>query len=413
MRVGIVGTGNISRQYLDTVRRLPELELTAVADLDPDRAAAVARNYGVRDLSVEELIGDDHVDAVLNLTVPAAHEAIALQAIAASKIVYNEKPLATSRAAGARIVDAARIAGVKVGCAPDTVLGTGIQTARRAIDDGLVGTPVAATATMVTPGHERWHPSPNLYYQLGGGPLLDMGPYYLSSLISMFGPVVRVLGAASRSRDARTIGAGPRAGETVAVEVDSHVTGVLVHESGVLSTLVMSFDGIATRSPAIEVHGTEASLTVPDPNHFEGDVAIHPLGGAWEVLPVSAGLLDAGRGVGLADLAITPGSDEPRAGGRLGYHVLDVMLSLLEAAEHGTTVEISSTCDRPPPVPLHSPDSFAGRDAMTSPDPRSIGGLHAAVSDSPTGGGASGPHCPGSGTGGSAGSFQTSSVTRK
>jgi predicted dehydrogenase len=352
LHVGIVGTGYISRQYLQTLRRLPELELTAVADLDPARAAAVARDQGVRDLSVEQLIGDPRVDAVLNLTIPAAHESIALQAIAASKSVYNEKPLATSRRAGASIIHAAQTAGVKLGCAPDTVLGTGIQTARKAIDDGLIGTPVAATATMVTPGHERWHPDPAFYYQPGGGPLLDMGPYYVTSLIVLFGPVLRVLGAASRLRDVRRIGSGPRTGETVAVDVDSHVTGVLVHQSGVLSTLVMSFDGVATRSPAIEVHGTEASLTVPDPNKFDGEVMIHPLGGEWHVLPVSAGVPNAGRGVGLADLAVTADGDEPRAGGRLGYHVLDVALSLLEAAGQGTTVQICSTCDRPPPVML-------------------------------------------------------------
>jgi predicted dehydrogenase len=234
------------------------------------------------------------------------------------------------------------------------VLGAGTQTARKAIDDGLIGRPVAATAVMVTPGHERWHPNPDFYYRPGGGPLLDMGPYYLSSLITMLGPVTRVVGAASRSRDFRTIASGARAGEPVAVEVDSHVSGVLVHESGVLSTVVMSFDGVATRASSIEVHGTEASLAVPDPNRFDGEVAIHPLGGAWQTLPVSAGLIGAGRGVGLADLATTHDGDEPRAGARLGYHVLDVMLSLLEAAEHRAVVEVASTCERPAAVGLRS-----------------------------------------------------------
>lgn len=352
LRVGIVGVGNISGHYLATLRHLAAVEVTAVADLDRSRAATVARDNGMRDLSVEQLIDDEQVDAVLNLTIPAAHADIALRAIAAGKAVYGEKPLATTRGDAARIVEAGRSAGVKVGCAPDTVLGTGTQTARRAIDDGLIGTPVAATATMVTPGHERWHPDPDFYYRPGGGPLLDMGPYYLSCLITLLGPVARVVGCASRLRDSRTIGSGPRAGEAVGVEVDTHVTGVLAHESGVLSTLVMSFDAVATRAAHVEVHGTAASLAVPDPNGFGGDVWIHPLRGGWEVLPVTAGFPEAGRGVGLADLAITADGEEPRAGGRLGYHVLDVMLSLLEAAEQGVAIDVASRCERPAPVRL-------------------------------------------------------------
>ena len=352
LRVGIVGVGNISGQYLASLQRLPALRLTAVADLDAARAADTARDHAVRSLTVEQLIDDDDVDAVLNLTVPAAHAAISLRAIAAGKAVYSEKPLAANRTDGAAVVDAARAAGIKVGCAPDTVLGTGTQTARKAIDDGLIGTPIAATATMITPGHERWHPQPDFYYLDGGGPLFDMGPYYLSSLITMLGPVASVIGAGSRHRDARTIASGPRTGEAVPVEVDTHVTGVLVHESGALSTLLMSFDGVATQAAHIEVHGTEASLVSPDPNRFDGDVLIHPLGGEWHTIPVSAGVRDGSRGVGLADLAATADGAEPRAGGRLGYHVLDVMLSLLESAADARAVAVASTCPRPAPVAL-------------------------------------------------------------
>ncbi|HEY9289865.1 MAG TPA: Gfo/Idh/MocA family oxidoreductase [Microlunatus sp.] len=352
IKIGMIGAGAISGQYLAVIERLPILQLTAVADLDQTRAAAVAEKYGAATLTVDELINSDDVDLVLNLTIPAAHAEIALQAIAAGKAVYGEKPLAATLADGIKIIEAARAAGVRVGSAPDTVLGTGTQTARKAIDDGLIGTPISATATMVTPGHERWHPNPDFYYQPGGGPLLDMGPYYVSSLITMLGPVRQVIGAASHTRPTRTIGSGARAGEIIDVAVDTHVTGVLVHESGALSTLVMSFDAAATKASNIEVHGSTASLVVPDPNRFDGDVSLHEVGGEWTALPVTAGYRDAGRGFGIADLAATADDQPIRASGDLGLHVLDVMLSLLESADQGVAVEVGTTCERPAPVPL-------------------------------------------------------------
>lgn len=352
IRVGVVGVGKIFGQYLASMQRLQAVELTAVADLNTALADEIACEQGVKSLTVEELINSDDVDVVLNLTIPAAHADIALQAIAAGKAVYGEKPLAATLADATEIVEAGRTAGVRVGCAPDTVLGTGIQTARKAIDDGLIGSPIAATATMVTPGHERWHPNPDFYYQPGGGPLLDMGPYYVTALITMLGPVARVIGAASHTRNTRTIKSGPRAGETIDVTVDTHVTGVLIHESGVLSTLVMSFDAAASRASNIEVHGSQASLVVPDPNVFDGDVSIHRVDQEWETLPVSAGYRDAGRGYGIADLASTPAGQPIRASGDLALHVLDVMVSLLRSAEDGVAVTVASTCERPAAVPL-------------------------------------------------------------
>ncbi|MGW0806646.1 Gfo/Idh/MocA family protein [Nonomuraea sp. NPDC002799] len=354
VNVGIVGCGAISAQYLPTIERLPRLRLVAVADLDLDRAREAVRPYaGVDVLSVAELMADPRVDVVLNLTVPAAHAEVALQAIAAGKDVYCEKPLAATTEDAARMLAAAGAAGVRVGCAPDTVLGTGTQSARKAIDDGLIGRPVAATATMMTPGHERWHPNPDFYYVPGGGPLLDMGPYYITSLVTLLGPVASVIGAASRTRSKRTIGSGERRGTEIPVTVDTHVTGVLVHASGVLSTLVMSFDAAATRSPHIEVHGEAGSLIVPDPNRFDGTVLVSGVGEAdWRELPETAGYAGAGRGVGLADFAVTPAGEEPRAGGTLAFHVLDVMESLLASARTGTSVTITSTCERPRPVAL-------------------------------------------------------------
>jgi predicted dehydrogenase len=354
LKLGIIGCGAIVAQYLTNFRRLDQIELVAVADLDPARAQAVAMDYdGVRAVSVEELLAADDVELVLNLTIPAAHGEVALKAIAAGKSVYGEKPLAATTAEARQVLDAAREAGVAVGCAPDTVLGTGIQTARKAIDDGLIGAPVSATATMVTPGHERWHPNPDFYYQPGGGPLLDMGPYYVTALVTLLGPVVSVMGAASHTRNKRTIGSGPRQGQEVPVDIDSHVTGVLVHASGALSTLFMSFDAVKSKSPNIEIHGELGSLVVPDPNHFDGDVQLYPLGAdAWETLPVSAGYVDSGRGFGIADLASTPPGTEPRAGGTLAYHVLEIMESVLASARSGAAMTIQSTAERPDAVGL-------------------------------------------------------------
>jgi predicted dehydrogenase len=354
LKVGIVGCGAIIAQYLTNFRKLRDLELVAVADLDPARAKAVAEQYdGVRAVSVDELLAADDVELVLNLTIPAAHAEVALKAIAAGKSVYGEKPLAATTAEARTVLEAAREAGVAVGCAPDTVLGTGIQTARKAIDDGLIGAPISASATMVTPGHERWHPNPDFYYQPGGGPLLDMGPYYVTALVTLLGPVVSVTGAASHTRNERTIGSGPRQGEKVPVAIDSHVTGVLTHASGALSTLFMSFDAVKSKSPNIEIHGEHGSLVVPDPNHFDGEVQLFSLGAdSWETLPVSAGYVDSGRGFGIADLAATPEGAEPRAGGTLAFHVLEVMESVLESAHSGTAVRISSTAERPAGVEL-------------------------------------------------------------
>ncbi|MGO4858662.1 Gfo/Idh/MocA family protein [Arthrobacter sp. 2MCAF14] len=354
IRVGIIGCGAIIAQYLKNFRRLEAIDLVAVADLDPARAQAVADSYdGVRAVTVDELLAADDVELVLNLTIPAAHAPIALRAIAAGKSVYGEKPLAATTAEARQVLDAAREAGVVVGCAPDTVLGTGIQTARKAIDDGLIGAPISATATMVTPGHERWHPHPDFYYQPGGGPLLDMGPYYVSALVTLLGPVVSVIGAASHTRNSRTIGSGPREGEVIPVTIDSHVTGVLVHASGALSTLVMSFDAVKTKSPNIEIHGAAGSLVVPDPNHFDGDVELFTLGAdSWQTLPVSAGYIDSGRGFGIADLAATPAGVEPRAGGQLAFHALEVMESVLASAHSGSAMSIESTVARPELVEL-------------------------------------------------------------
>jgi predicted dehydrogenase len=367
VKVGIIGCGTISAQYVSTFDQLSSLELVAVADLDPARADALAAAHpGVRALSVDGLLADPAVEVVLNLTIPAAHASVALRAIAAGKHVYGEKPLAVTTTEAREVLRAASAAGVRVACAPDTVLGTGIQTARHAIDAGAIGSPIAATATMVTPGHELWHPDPDFYYAPGGGPLFDMGPYYVSALVTLLGPVASVIGAASCTRGVRTIGSGARQGQQIPVTTPTHVTGVLVHASGVLSTLVMSFDAVASRASPIEVHGDRASLVVPDPNRFDGDTLVRAIGDRdWRLVPPSAGYQHASRGYGLADLAATPADEEPRTGGQFAFHVLDIMESLLTAARTNQTVTVTSTCPRPAPVPLTTLSACA-----VSPPPR-------------------------------------------
>ncbi|WP_329599385.1 Gfo/Idh/MocA family oxidoreductase [Streptomyces pseudovenezuelae] len=353
-RIGVIGLGVISRAYLDTLVGRSAVRVTAVADLDASRSAAVAAELpGVQALSVAELLASTDVDTVLNLTVPAAHAEIALGAIGHGKNVYGEKPLTAELTAARAVLEAAEKAAVGVGCAPDTVLGTGVQTARAAVDAGAVGRPLFASAAMVTPGHERWHPHPDFYYTAGGGPLLDMGPYYLSSLVHMLGPVRAVTGASSRLRTERVIGSGPRAGERIPVEVDSHVSGILEHEGGALTTITTSFDGVTTTAAPIEVHGETGTLTVPDPNHFDGEVRLLELGAAqWRTLPPSAGYVGAARGVGLLDFVAADGRRAPRASGELALHVLETMTALLRSSAEGRRIELSTSVERPDPVPL-------------------------------------------------------------
>ncbi len=353
LRVGMVGAGNISRMYFETFGRIrEEVQLVRIADLDLQRASEAGAAQGVPGGSVTDLLADPDVDIVLNLTIPAAHAEVALQALTAGKHVYGEKPLAVTVAEARTVLDLAQRRGLWVGCAPDTVLGTGIQTARRAIDDGLIGRPVAATATMAIPGHEAWHPNPDFYYAPGGGPLYDMGPYYLHALITLLGPVARVSASSSRPVGERVIGSGARAGERVPVLTDTHITGLLEHVNGAITTLTMSFDTVGTRAVPIEVHGVDGSLSVPDPNEFTGTTSLKKRGADWVDLPVSAGYEDSARGYGLLDYHRTLPGDVPRADAGIGFHALDIMETMMRSSVEGRRLDLSAPGVRPRAVPL-------------------------------------------------------------
>lgn len=355
LRVGIIGVGKISEQYLANLPTFPGLRLVAVADLNQERAQQVADENGVRALSVDALIDDPEVDAVLNLTIPAAHVEIGTRALKAGKHVFAEKPLGLDPAEAEGMLDLAEELGLRFGSAPDTVLGTGVQTARQTLDSGVIGEPIAAQVHWAAPGHERWHPAPEFYYQPGGGPLLDMGPYYLTALVHLFGPVVRVSGLATRSDRPRTIESGPRAGTPIPVSIDTYVSALLEHANGVTSTVTVSFETWRTRAPKFEVFGTEGTIAVPDPNMFSDPVEVAVRDEEWRVVPDSAGCIDTGRGVGLADIADAIEEDRPhRASGRLALHVLEVMDAVLRSSDEKAVVEIRSTVERPEILPLRT-----------------------------------------------------------
>lgn len=354
LRVALVGCGNISTQYLDSLSRLPNLTLVSVTDPVPAAAGRVAAEQGVPARSLADVLAAEDTDVVLNLTPPQVHAPLTIEALQAGKHVYLEKPFAVVPGEADAMVAAATAADRRIGCAPDTVLGTGIQTARRLIDDGTIGQPIAATAFMMSPGHESWHPNPGFYYLRGGGPLLDMGVYYLTALVTLLGPVAQVSAMGSRVRTERLVPVGaPRAGERLPVEVDTYLAASLRHASGVLSTLIVSFDTLASALPRIEVYGTTASLDVPDPNQFANPVGIaRSRAEPFRYVGDLAGYADAGRGYGLADLARSIVAGVPhRQSAEVGFHVHEVMERIGEAAQSGRTLGVTSRCERPAAVP--------------------------------------------------------------
>ncbi len=352
LNVGIIGTGNIAPAYIRGCAPFDAIEITACADILLDRAQAFAAEHGIAAYSVTELLSRDEIDIVVNLTIPLAHAEVSLQILEAGKHAYCEKPLAVERADGERIMAAANAAGLRMGCAPDTFLGGGGQTARKAIDDGAIGRPVAATAFWLGHGHESWHPNAGFYYLKGGGPHFDMGPYYLTALVNLMGPVARVSGAAARTFDERVATSEALMGTRLPVEVYTHVAGTLEFASGAIASFIVSFDVWGDTLPMIEIHGETGSLSVPDPNRFDGEVR-RLAGGTreWVDLPLTH-TTNIGRGAGVADMACAIQSGRPhRASGELAFHVLDIMCALEESSEQGRHIDIQSTLEQPLALP--------------------------------------------------------------
>ncbi len=351
--VGIVGCGNISKAYAAAGKRFENFEIVACADLDGARAEAFAAEHGIaKAQTVEELLANGDVRLVINLTVPAAHAEVALKAIKAKKHVYNEKPLALRRREARELIGLAREKNVRLGGAPDTFLGGGLQTCRKLIDDGAIGVPLGGTGLMLSRGPEGWHPNPEFFYKKGAGPLFDVGPYYLTALTTMLGPVRRVTASARSSFPQRTIGSQPLAGTLINVEVPTHVAAVLDFAEGPVVTLTTSFDVCGTKSSNLEFYGSEGTLVAPDPNTFGGPVYLLRRGEKeWREMPLEFGYADHSRGVGVAELvdAITT-QREARANERVAYHVLDLMHTIVDASETGRHIEMKSSMSRPTPL---------------------------------------------------------------
>ena len=370
-RIGVIGCGKISDVYIQNCQRFDGLEIVACASLDIAESQAKASQHGIaKACSVDEILKDPDVDCALNLTIPAAHADISRRALLAGKHVYSEKPLAAGFKEALELAELADQQRLLVGCAPDTILGNRVQTVRKLLDEGLIGEVTGVMAAVGTHGVERHHPNPDFYYQQGGGPLLDLGPYYLASLITWLGPIARVGGMGRKTFDRREIENGPRQGEFVPVEVDTHELSLLEFESGVIGTMTMSFDVWDSEMPRLEIYGTDGTICLPDPdpvhgtNQFGGQVWFRrrkdsrwafqprPVGReGWRVAENLEGYDYNARGLGLLDLAgAVRNSRKPRASAQLALHVCDVIHQIHRSAETGQFQHTSTSCARPEPL---------------------------------------------------------------
>ena len=355
LKAGLIGCGNISGAYLNNKDAFQHLRIVKCASRREESARAVAERFGIQAVSMDALFRDPELDVILNLTTPDAHAEINLRALEAGKHVYSEKPFAITREDGLKVLRLASEKGLRVGCAPDTFLGGGHQTCRRIVDSGIIGTITGGCAVMAYRGPESWHPNSGFYYKRGGGPLMDMGPYYITALVNLLGPVKRVAGFGTRAVDLR-LGRDANQGKTYPVEVDTHIAAVLEFVSGAVVNLTMSFDVFHLSDQmrnCVELWGLDGALHTPDPNMFSGEIrfANAASGPDWET-PENPFLYNGNmRLIGLADMAAGIELGRPhRCSGELAYHVTDVMCSILEAAENRQCVTVESTCERPAPL---------------------------------------------------------------
>lgn len=359
LRVGIIGCGNISTTYLSLAPLFAGYRITAVADINMDSARTQAAAFDVQAMAVDDLLDAPDVDLVINLTIPAAHFDVSKAILQAGKHVYSEKPFVLTVAQAQELTNLAHAKSLRIGSAPDTFLGASHQLGRTLIDTGAIGQVTSGTAVVMSAGMEDWHPNPDFFFQKGGGPVLDLGPYYICNLVQMLGPVSQVTSMTGMAQMTRKIGTGPRAGEAVAVETPTTIHAVMKFESGAIITLLSSWDVLSNTHPIIELYGTDGTMTLPDPNFFGGEVTVASGRDAPEVMawdhpfdvsdPTSSQANY--RGAGLADMAQAIASKRPhRCNETFATHVIDVMTAILEAGETGEVVTLSTRCDRPAPL---------------------------------------------------------------
>ncbi len=378
LKVGVVGCGRISDVYFRTLKRFDAVDVVACASLSLEESKFKADLYGVpRACLLDEILADPGIEAILNLTTPAAHAEVSLKALDAGKHVYSEKPMVSNLAEGRDILDLAARKGLTVGNAPDTFLGGRWQTVRKLIDAGTIGKPTGVCAFVGTHGTERHHPNPDFYYQTGGGPMLDLGPYYLTAMVFCLGPMVRVAGLSNRAFTRRMIENGPRHGEWMDVEVDTHALGMIEFANAAIGSITMSFDIWDSETPRMEIYGEAGTICIPDPdpvhgaNIFQGEVWYRtrdtsrwshqprPSGrDNWLVAENTHGHNEDSRGLGLVDMAYSIRQGRmPRASGELAYHVLEAMMGILDSPAKGQFCEISSRCTRPEMLPENFPQT--------------------------------------------------------
>jgi len=354
-KIGVVGCGAIVDIYMENLTKLfKNVEIIGVCDLIDERAERVVKQYNIprKYKDMHELFADDAVEIVLNLTRPYEHFEVNMAAIAAGKHVYAEKPLGATLEEGVKACEAAQAKGVTIGGAPDTFLGAGIQSCRKLIDDGYIGRPIAATAFMAIRGHETWHPDPEFYYQHGGGPMMDMGPYYITALVNLLGSITSVSSITGKAFDTRRITSQPHYGTVVNVEIPTHIAGQMQFAGGAIGTIITSFDMYAHHLPIIEIYGTEGTLSVPDPNTFGGPIRLYrPEHGSFLEMPLTFDYPENSRGLGLADMANAIAKKrKPRAGADLTFHVLEVMTAFARSTETKTHIDMTTTPERPAPM---------------------------------------------------------------
>jgi len=364
--IGIIGCGNISHSYLKGAARSEQVRVKCVADMRMEAAQEKATEYGVQAVTVDRLLADPDIQIVINLTVPIAHAQVSMQVVEAGKHVYSEKPLVTRHAEGEALLLAAAAKGVRIGCAPDTFLGAGHQACRHALDAGRIGRPIAGSAFFATHGMEHWHPNPEFFFKRGGGPMLDIGPYYVTQLVNLRGPVERVAAQATTGYATRTVSSEPLKGSIINVEVPTTVNGVLSFANGAGVTITTSWDVWKHRRVPFEIYGSEGSMLVPDPNFFGGEPMVSKRDGEWMPLDISAhpfGIPNRStssgahvadyRIIGLLDMAAGVRNNRPhRASGELAMHVLEVLDAFERSSTEGRHVMIGASCERPQPLSL-------------------------------------------------------------